>query len=72
MLKIMWMLRLRWLSFLLSILFTVLTAAIAYGSQGVVGESTWSSIFVRLCGFFAMASCTAYLVLNKRLAGLGP
>lgn len=64
-------LKLRLFSFLLSILFTALTITFVFGQQ--VTHWRWAGVFLiaGICGLLTLASSAGFLLLNKKLAGIG-
>lgn len=64
-------LRLRWLSLLLSILFTALTVAFSFGKQVMHWPWADSFLLAGACVILALAGCAWYILLNKKLADSG-
>ncbi len=65
------MLRLRWLSLLLSIVFTALTVAFSFGKQMMHWPWADSYLLAGASVILALAVCAWYIVLNKKLADSG-
>jgi hypothetical protein len=65
------MLKLRLLVLFLSMLFTMLTVAFAFGKQVMHWQWSGSILTAGLCGLLALISCIMVLFLNRRLAVSG-
>ncbi len=65
------MLRLRWLSLLLSIVFTALTVAFSFGKQVMHWPWADSYLLAGVSVILALAGCAWFLLLNKKLADIG-
>jgi hypothetical protein len=69
--KIKWLLRLRLLSFILSIIFTALTLGFTFEKQVMHWPGPVSFLLASACLLLAVVSSAGYLFLHKRLANSG-
>lgn len=69
--KIKKMLKLRLFSLLMAVFFTLLTVVFAVGKQ--VMHWPWAGflLLAATCVMLAVASCTGFLFLNRKLSGSG-